>query len=322
MKGMKAEAEYCVIDCRVSDVSQVGGSSLDQQEAIGRNLATKNGWEIARVFRKPHSATTTEREDIAMITEFIVIWNRKHPSKPIHYYIFKSIDRLTREGYVEFLRLKQHFAKIGVQILDAYGTIQPERNTLEHLGIEYEWSRFSPSEAAEISEAQKGKTDARDILTRLVGAEIGYVRDGWAGRRAPDGLRNKKYVHGRSERVVREADPDRAPFFIKMVELRAAGVEDKEIVEQLNAEGFKTKQYRHWDKSDPENYRIIGKRGGKPLTIKQLQRYVLQTEYAGINYEKWTKLQPVRMQQFDGIVSVDVFNRANRGSIFIKENDD
>ncbi len=314
--------EYCVIDCRVSDISQVGGSSLEDQEIIGRRYAEGRNWDVAKVFKKPHSATTAEREDIEMIKQFISGWNRKNASRPIQYYIFKSIDRLTREGFPEYDRLKKDFAKIGVQICDSYGIIQPEKNTLEHLGVEYEWSRFYPSEAAEMLEAHRGKAEARDILTRMVGAEIGYVRDGYAGRRAPDGLKNKKIIIGRRERVVREADPERAHFFVKMFDLRAAGVDDKEIVKQLNAEGFKTRAYRRWDRSDVENYKIVGKRGGKSLTVKQLQRFVLQTEYAGINYEKWTKHQPVRMQQFTGIVSIDKFNRANRGAIFIKENAD
>jgi hypothetical protein len=114
----------------------------------------------------------------------------------------------------------------------------------------------------------------------------------------------------------------RAPFFREMFNLRAQGMDDKDNVERLSAMGFRTKEYRKWDKTDRENPRIIGKRGGKPLTVKQLQRYMRQTEYAGVICEKWTHCQPVRPQHFDGLVPVDVFNAANRGKVFIKENPD
>ncbi len=180
--------KYAIIDCRVSDPQQLKGGSLDNQEAIGRLTAERLGAKIAKIFRKPHSATTTEREDFQEVIDFI----KKYP-KPVHYYIIKSLDRLTREGYVEYVRLRAELEKLGVEIVDADGVIQQKKNTLSHLGdYKYRWSVYSPSEAGEMLETYKGKAEVRDILTRLVGAEIRLVQDGFAVRRAPDGLKNKR----------------------------------------------------------------------------------------------------------------------------------
>ena len=83
----------CIIDCRVSDPVQLKGGSLDNQETLGRLYAKNNGWNVVRVFRKPHSGATTERSDIEEIIQFI-----KHSEFKIHFFIFKSIDRFTRAG--------------------------------------------------------------------------------------------------------------------------------------------------------------------------------------------------------------------------------
>src|SRR3989344_2689859 len=155
----KEDSQNCIIDCRVSDEIQLKGGSLEDQEVVGRRFAERNGWNILKVFRKPHSATTTERDDLTEILHFI-----KTSKKPVHHYIFKCIDRFTRAGYPEYEKLKSEIEKLGVQVWDTYGIIQQKKNTLEHLGgFEYTWSVYSPSEAAEMLAAYGGKQEGRDI---------------------------------------------------------------------------------------------------------------------------------------------------------------
>lgn len=313
--------EHCLIDCRVSDTQQLTGGSLQDQESAGRYLAEKNGWIVDAVFRKPHSATTGERDDIEHVLAYIA--KRKREGINIRYYITKTIDRFTRMGGVEYWYLKEKLEEMGVALVDTTGIIQPKRNSLAHLGEEYKfpWSIYSPSEAAETLEAYKGKAEVRDILTRLIGAEIKLVQDGYAVRDAPDGLKNKKIIVDGKNKTIREPQPERAVYFQKMLNLRAEGGDDQETADHLNAMGFKTRYKNRWDRSDKEHPRIVGQIGGKPLTVKQLQRYIQCTEYAGVIYEKWTKHRPIKAQ-WEGLVSIDTFNKANRGKIFIKENTD
>ena len=204
----KEKQTNCIIDCRVSDEIQLKGGSLEDQEVVGRRLAERNGWNVIRVFRKPHSATTFHRDDLEEIRKFI-----KTSEIPIHKYIMKCIDRFTRAGYPEYSRLKNELEALGVEVVDTYGIIQPKKNTLEHLGgFEYPWSVYSPSEASEMMAAFGGKQEGRDILTRLVGAEIRLVQEGYAVRRAPDGMVNKKVFIGSKERGIRVTHTNRAQF--------------------------------------------------------------------------------------------------------------
>ncbi len=306
---------YAVIDCRVSDPQQLKGGSLENQEMAGRFLAERQGWIVDKVFRKPHSATTTERDDIEEIIAYAK--SRKKAGVVISKYIFKSIDRFTRMGAPEYWPLKDKLEREGIVLADTTGIIQPKRNSLEHLGgnHEYWWSMSSPSETAEMLAAHQGRQEVRDILTRLVGAEMKLVQEGYAVRRAPDGLKNSSVLVDGKKKIIREPS-DRAHFLQKAFEMRANGGDDAKIVGLLNAMGYKTPLYHRWDRSDKERPKLIGKSGGNPLTIKQLQRMIQQTEYVAVIYEKWTRHRPVKAH-WDGIVSVDVFNRANRGKIYI-----
>jgi len=47
------------------------------------------------------------------------------------------------------------------------------------------------------------------------------------------------------------------------------------------------------------------------MTAKKLQVMMKYTKYAGIVCEKWTNNLPIKAQ-YDGLVSIEIFNRANR----------
>ena len=317
---MQKGQENCIIDCRVSDPQQLRGGSITDQEEIGRRYADRMGWNVAHVFKRPHSATTTERDDLDEIKAFIMSSGKR--GIPINHYVFKCIDRLTRAGWSAYERLKGELEALGVQVHDTYGIIQQKQNTLEHLGgFEYKWSVYAPSEAAEMLTAHQGKQEARDILTRLIGAEIRLTQEGYAIRQAVDGFANKSIFVGRKKKTIRIPDPERAKFFIEIYNLRSRGTfSDEEIVEKINAMGYRSKIKNRWDKKH-EN--ILRQLGGVPLTVKQLQRLIAQPAYAGIICEKWTNYQPIKAQ-WDGLVSIEMFNEANRGKVFIdyqSEND-
>lgn len=65
---------------------------------------------------------------------------------------------------------------------------------------------------------------------------------------------------------------------------------------------------------------MIAKRGDKTLTVKSMQRIITNTIYAGINVEKWTNYAPTKCA-FEGLISTDLFNRANRGKKYIAFNE-
>src|SRR3989338_5605509 len=86
----------------------------------------------------------------------------------------------------------------------------------------------------------------------------------------------------------------------------------------LFSEGFEmsSRIQKLHEKNNPT--KVIGYRGGIPLTVDQFHKYIENPIYAGINNEKWTQGHPIKAK-FDGLVSIEMFNRANRGKITILE---
>ena len=313
MKAIIQQTPGCIIHCRVSSTKQSQeGESLPVQGGICEKLAANNGWTLLHTpWLESFSGRKTTRPVFIEILDFI----DNHPGK-VQYYIFRSIDRFTRGGSYTYEQMKRELTRRGVAMIDGNGVIQPMRNTLEDVDFEYGWSKQSPSEISELVLATTAKQEVTSILTRMIGQEIRLVNQGYKVRCSQDGYINKKiYVEGK-KRTIQVPDPERAKFFIMMFELRAAGhYSDQEIVDRVNAIGYRTKFQNRWDRSKGK---ILGQSGGHPLTVKKLQYHIQKPIYPGVIVEKWTKGKPVKAQ-YAGLVSFDLFNRANRGKVFIRE---
>ncbi len=305
--------DNCIVLCRVSDPGDVNkGDSFEDQEERARQTARENQWnEPERVFEEPLSSLKGVRPVIEEIVGYV-----KSSPEPIHHLVVRDLDRFSRAGTLDYLELKRRMAELGVNIVDSRGIIQPERNTLDHLGLEYEWSKYSPSEAAEILAAITANQELRNMLTRMVAKQALLVRDGYKVRQPADGFLNKKIVVNERERVIEVPDPDRADYYRDMFRLRASGrMTDKEIVNRINADGFKTRGFKRWDKTKT---RVIGHSQPKPLTVKHFQEIIERPIYCGVRVEKLTLGEPVRTQ-YPGLISIKTFNQANRGKVKIEE---
>ena len=299
---------------RVSSNKQfLVGNSLEEQRKLCKAVITRYNYKLVEEFELVETGADKDREDFERVLRFC-----KDPANKVEVLVIKSIDRFTRGGDVVYGLLKSQLASCGIEIVDAYGFIQPEQNTLNHLEVEYDWSKYTPSENAEAMEANRAKQERRDILTRVIGAEIIYTREGYAVREAPFGFANAKTETPHGKRTIRVPRPPESDWIKMMFELRADGnMSDKEIVEAVNKKEFKTRLQKVRDRKTKE---VIGVRGGKPLTVKQMQRFIRQPIYAGYIVEKWTGGQPIKAK-FPGLVSLDTFNRANRGKVVIVDVD-
>ncbi len=305
----------CVIYCRVSTIKQAqDGESLEAQEKICRQIASSKNLQIVpngKVFRESFSGKKDHRPVLDKVLEYI----KTHPNE-VNYFVFRVIDRFTRGGSLSYETIKAELAKSNVELIDSYGVIQPSINTLAHLGVEYSWSKYYPSEIAEIVLANSGKAEVSNILTRMIGSEIALTRDGYKAGPSDDGYSNEKTRINNKKKTIQVQNPERAKYYIEMFNLRASNLySDEEIVDRLNALGFKTRIRNIWNSTKEE---IIGTKGGKSLSVKQLQRIIQRSIYCGVIMHKWTSNLPVRAR-YDGLISIDKFNKANRGKIFIKE---
>lgn len=309
---LKKSNVNAVAAIRVSTTKQGtdGDSPEAQREQIERFAQTR-GIHIKQYFVFLESASK-EQQPIQQAIDYC-----KNPSNGINLFIIKSIDRFTRGGSDTYNPLKLQLEQAGVTLMDIYGVIGGQKvNTLDHLGFEYNWSSYSPTKKSEILEAERGKDELRDILSRVIGAEIRYTQLGYWMRQAPYGFTSEKVNTKHGKRTILKPHPTEARFVKQMYKLRAENyLTDKQIVEKLNNEGFKTRLQNRRSKYDKT--KIVAQTGGAPLTVKAMQKLMLKPINAGINVEKWTDNKPIK-SVFDGLVSIALFNKANRGKKVIE----
>ena len=308
---------YAVGAIRVSTEKQGrdGDSPDDQHKVIDRFSLSRN-MTIQKYFAFLESGSKA-KQPMQEVIDYC-----KDPKNQIKYFIIKSIDRFTRGGSRIYEDLKEQLDACGVILIDVYGVVSTEKvNTLNHLGFSYKWSEYSPSKKTEILEAERAKDEVRDIMTRMIDAEIRYTQVGYWMRQPPFGFISEKIETGQhGKRCVLKPHPTEAPLIRKMYELKALGtMSDRQIVDKMNELGFRTRESYIRDKND--RTKIIGKRGGNPLEMTKINRYLENPIYAGVVKEKWTNDKPVKAA-FKGLVSFELYNQANRARVALHESAD
>lgn len=315
---MKTEIIYAIGKARISTDKQSSGASLDEQIRSIEYFSEKKGAELLMVDKEIYTGTKR-----SPVYEKHLKYIKNNPNK-VKYYIVHDIDRLTRAGISSYHEIKQELADLGVTLIDTKEVIQEKKNLpeLENLGFEYEWGKGSSGEITEAVLAMQAEEERKKILQRTIPKQILYTQSGYKVRSSIDGYNNEKVLDRTQMRTISVPDPKRSFLFIKMFELRAEGkLTDEEIVDEMNNKyGYTSKNFKRWSKIHGER-NVVGVGGGKLLTVKQLQRIIQRVGYAGFISEKWTKNKPVKAQ-WDGLVSVDIFNRANRGKVFLQEQED
>lgn len=306
-------AKNAIAAIRVSSVKQgTEGDSPDAQKEQMERFAETRGITIKKFFVFLESASK-EQQPMQEAIDYC-----KDPKNGVQLFIIKSIDRFTRGGSYSYDFLKLQLDACNVDLVDIYGIISSQKvNTLDHLGVEYKWSVYSPTKKAEILEAERAKDEIRDIMSRMIGAQIRYARMGYWVRRPLYGFDNEHIETSDGKRCMLRPNASEAPYVTKMFELRAQGtLDDDQIIEELNRLGFKTRIRLVRDRDDRS--KIIDRIGGEPLSLKVLWHTLENPVYAGINPEKWTQGKPVKCK-FAGLVSIALFNQANRGKMVISD---
>ena len=319
---MEHNKVYAITIGRVSTPKQdVFGDSLDDQEKTIQLAIQRTEIQFNCKIVIDKNFEFTESASVSLVLQplqKVIEYCKKSPKK-IKFAFIKSIDRGTRAGAIIYGLLKTSLSEIGVTLIDTYGIIGTQTvNTLEHLGEKYSWSEYSPTWITELLEAERAKSEVRDIQTRMIGAAIRYIRLGYWRGSTPIGFTAVKIDTPHGKRFVLRPHPDEAKWIIRMFELRAQGETDQEIVRQVNKMGFITRKRYYRDKEDRS--KIINIMGQRKLNTKRLLKYIQTPLYAGVNNEKWTQNQPVKLHE-GGLVTIDLFNKANRGKITITEED-
>lgn len=287
------------------------GESIETQQRKAEFVARRDRIDIVRLFVEHYSGRKTDRRVMDEMFAFL----KENPD--IEVVIVGDIDRFTRGGSEVYLRLRRELRELNVDLVDTTGIIQPERNRLEHLGVEYDWAVDSPSRFAEVFMAEKARTEGSDILVRTIGQQIQLTREGYQVRPANYGYRNVKVtIADGTRKTIMEPHPEEAIFVRRIFELRAEGiVSDKQIAQHVNAMGYCSRGRRIFDQA---TRKVIGHTGQKPMTPMQVQRIVRKPIYCGIRLDAWNDGKPVEAP-IEPIVPVSLFNRANRGAVEVRK---
>lgn len=307
-----------IILARVSDPKQmIKGDSLEDQQIKTNRFIESQGWIKDREFTLIESGRKGERRYFWEVYNYCK--SKKSTAEKIDYLVVLNIGRFTRGGGEDYLKLKRDFEEIGVKVVDIYKTVGEKVNTMEDYGVSYDWSVYSPSEPAEVYEANQRRDYVRAQLTQMIGGCARNIRKGYWNGPAPFGLANKKVeTLADGTRNILVKNTEESDFVMRIYEMRASGIPDTEIVEKINSLGFRT---RLMSKRDDRTKVKIGTRGGVPLTVKKIQEWVVNPIYCGVIVVLWTGYKPVKAAMFDGLVSIETFNAANKGKIFITKND-
>lgn len=294
-----------------SDKQGLDGDSPEAQREQGEAYAKAHNIVITETIILLESAS----HEVQPMQKVIDVCKDK--SKGFQVVLIKSIDRFTRGGGDYYSPLKRQLTRLGIALEDMYGVIGKQQiNTLEHTGFTYYWSEFNPTQKSEYLEAERAKDEMRDIMSRMIGAEIRYTQLGYWMRRPHYGFRSVKIDTKNGKRTILKPDKHEAKFIIKLFEMRAAHVyTNQQIADELNSMGFRSRVTIVRDKYD--RTKIKRQIGGRKMTAKMIDQYTSKLVYCGIIKEKWTYDKPVKAQ-FDGLVSVDLFNEANRGRVFVE----
>lgn len=300
-----------IILVRASSAKQaIEGDPLEQQVEQCRHYIKKQGWKEIKVFQLIESGALEEREFFQEVLNYAI--DRQNS---IDVLVFKNISRFTRGGSIEYLKWKTKLENHGVRITDIYSTVSEKVNTLDHLGFEYDWSNYSPSESNEINLAEQAKTDRRNILSQMIGAEIAYTNEGYYPRIPAYGYRTQKIETEHGRRTILVEIPEESFYIKKIFKMKAQGFNLSEIANEINKLGFKSRIRNRRDKRTKIS---IGKTGGCLANANRISETLSRTIYAGVICEKWTHYQPIKAQ-FQGFIDIDLFNQANKNKILLKD---
>ncbi len=319
--SIKEKPKTCVVYCRVSSKKQAqDGESLEKQEKQCLREARRRGFSLVTpAFKEPYTGRTESRPVFDEMLAYLISNQKK-----VGYLLFLEIGRASRGGDDGYTGFDKAIRNLGIEIIDVYGIIQPEKNLMEEYEdvADFQWAKRRPSKTSELVYAEMKQQEVNDMLVRLISREIDLTQAGyWIGT-YPYGYRTEKQrddTGSGKKRTVLVEKPDESVYIKELFRLRAEGIfSDKEIIKKINDKGYRSRKKVMRDKLGVHSIGIMGE---KKLDQQQMDKLLQHPTYAGLICKKWTRYLPIKAM-FDGLVDIETWNKANRGKLYIKDNRD
>lgn len=159
---------------RVSSKEQLEGSSLEVQERIIRDYATRNDYELIKIFiEKGESAKTTDRTELKFLLDYVA---KNH--KDLYGVLIPKIDRLARNS-LDHATIKVFFNRYGLRLISASENLE---DTPVGRLMETQLSGFAQFDNEIRAERSSGGMKNAVSAGRYVwGAGIGFINTGGRG---------------------------------------------------------------------------------------------------------------------------------------------
>lgn len=304
---------FVVIYARVSTRKQASqGDSLDGQISAMRRYCKDKWWIILEEFKEQFTWMTEKRPEIARVYDYIV--QKKREWVQISYFVIHKMDRGSRWWADVHTSIRNHLKSLGTRMTDMEWIMQDERIVVEVEGMnvsKYDWATNNPSEMAEQLTATSKKNERDSILQRTIPQEMRLSLEWYRVRNSLFGLKNKKVAVDGKRRVIQVPHEVEGKWVEMIFILRSQGWKDADIVNEVNKMWYRSREQTRWNKSHTE---AVGIKGGQILNEKQLQSYIKNTTYAWVTTVNWRGNEPkIVLQKYPWLVSVDLWNVANRG---------
>ena len=267
---------------RVSTEEQVDGASLENQQRIIQDYANRNNIEIVGWYTDGgFSAKTANRPQLKKMLSDIEANRGK-----IDHVIVYNLSRISRDIPSFVADIIGRMIKCGVTLLSTQETIDdsPEGEMMMYINLAL-WQRENKN---------KG---------RIVKDNMGFLsKEGWWMSQAPIGLKLKRVYVGDTSRGRRYHNTLEKDY-------------TNEIGDKI---AFLIRRFSEGDIGEADLVRLsekleITNKNGKSFDIKTIHRILTQTAYAGYNSSKRTlDGELVKLYDFDGIVSLDIYNKNQR----------
>lgn len=297
-----------IIYCRVSTSKQSkNGESLQVQEKECREFCKRNDYQVVWSFSEQFTGTKDQRPKIQEALEFI-----NNSELKIDYIVVLKIDRVSRWWIEIHNNFKKQFSDLWVVLRDVHWMIWESENVVQIEWVNtdwYGWAKNNWKGMIENITVMMSETERNTILQRMLWQAMRNNSKWYKVRNSDFWYSLKKVSTKFWTKKIQIDNPDESIFIKKMFELKARwDLSDKEIVAELNLIGFKSRERIKWNKEKTE---AIWKLWWKKLSSEQLQRYIKSPIYAWIVCELWTWNKPLKAP-YDGLVSIDLWNKANR----------
>ncbi|MDZ4627236.1 recombinase family protein [Bacillus cereus] len=195
--------------------------SIDRQRELIEEYASENNMEIVKEFSEVASSATLQRPALQQMMQEL------GQRSDIDYILVYSFDRISRE--------MDHFGWLLSQLKEILGVKTRIHSMTED--NDYEDDHYK---LFFVMMRTFGATDERvRIVERLQGArQVKQQKGGFIGGTPPLGY---KSLEGTGKLYIQE---DEVPIVQRVFDLRGQGMTMQQIADQLNEEGFKTRQGR------------------------------------------------------------------------------